>query len=378
MASLDDYRKEIDSLDEKLISLFEKRMNMVLDVAEYKIQNNMEVFQNGRENEVLEKALHNLQNKDYEEEAVKFLSYTMELSRGLQNKLISKQKDNKNTEIKKEEIDKNAKVAFQGVPGAFSEEALLKFFGADCNKESYEEFEDVFEAIDKEEVKYGVLPIENSSTGTITQVLDLIKKYGFYIVAEESIKIDQHLIGIKGTNIKDIKEVYSHTQGIEQSMDYLKKYAWKLIPFHNTATSAKLVKDLKDNTKVAIAGERAASIYGLDIIEKSINTIKDNTTRFIVISKNLSVSRYADKVSVAFSVDNKAGKLYNIIRSFAENNINMIKIESRPMKDEPWRYLFYVAFDGTIDTKEAKNTLKLIRDSSEYFQLLGAYKKVVG
>lgn len=378
MASLDDYRKEIDSLDEQLISLFEKRMNMVLGVAEYKIQNNMEVFQNGRENDVLKKALHNLQNKDYEEESVKFLTYIMELSRGLQNKLISKQKDNKNTEIKKEEIDKNAKVAFQGVPGAFSEEALLKFFGVDCNKESYEEFEDVFEAINNGEVKYGVLPIENSSTGAITQVLDLLKKYGFYIVAEESIKIDQHLIGVKGTNIKNIKEVYSHTQGIEQSMEYLKKYDWKLIPFHNTATSAKLVKDLKDNTKVAIAGERAASIYGLDIIERSINTIKDNTTRFIVISKTLSVSRNADKVSVAFSVDNKAGKLYNIIRSFAENNINMIKIESRPMKDEPWRYLFYVAFDGTIDTKEARNTLKLIEDSSEYFQLLGAYKKVVG
>lgn len=377
MASLEEYRNEIDSLDRELTRLFEKRMNVVLKVAQYKKENKLPVLQNGREDQVLQKAVDNLQNKEYSEAVVKFLNYTMEISRGLQNKLIQSYEEDE-IEIPRKGLDKKARVAFQGVEGAFSEEALLKIFGEDSDRICYEEFEDVFEAIKKDEVKYGVLPIENSSTGTITPVLDLLKKYGFYIVAEESIRIDQHLIGIKGTDLDKIKEIYSHPQGIEQSMEFLKRRDWKLIPFHNTATSAKLVKDLKDPTKAAIAGIRAAKIYGLDLIERCINTQKDNNTRFVVISKNLTVSEDADKVSLAFSIDNKAGKLYNILRCFAENDINMIKIESRPMKDEPWSYIFYAAFDGNIDTKEAKKALKLIEKSSEYFKLLGAYKKVVG
>ena len=280
-------------------------------------------------------------------------------------------------DIKLDNIDLDAKVGFQGVPGAFSEEALIKIFGEDSNRFSYEEFEDVFEAIENDEIKYGVLPIENSSTGAISKVMDLLKKYDFHILAEETIKINQHLMGIRGTKLEDIKEVYSHAQGIEQSSEFLKQYNWKLIPFHNTATSAKFVKDTGDKSKAAIAGIRSAKIYDLEIIEECINTLKDNTTRFVVIGKELVVPKNADKVSVAFTVENKSGKLFNILRYFAENNINMIKIESRPMKDAPWSYLFYVAFEGSIESNEAKKALELIKNSSEYFRLLGAYKNAI-
>lgn len=377
MASLEESRKKIDAIDKELVSLFEKRMNVVLDVARYKKENKLPVFQGNREEEVLKKAVDNLDDKDYAKEAKEFLNSIMEISRGLQKRKIESQDNNMEFDIKLDNIDLDAKVGFQGVPGAFSEEALIKIFGEDSNRFSYEEFEDVFEAIENDEIKYGVLPIENSSTGAISKVMDLLKKYDFHILAEETIKINQHLIGIKGTKLEDIKEVYSHAQGIEQSSEFLKQYDWKLIPFHNTATSAKFVKDTGDKSKAAIAGIRSAKIYDLEIIEECINTLKDNTTRFVVIGKELVVPKNADKVSVAFTVENKSGKLFNILRYFAENNINMIKIESRPMKDAPWSYLFYVAFEGSIESNEAKKALELIKNSSEYFRLLGAYKNAI-
>lgn len=377
MASLEESRKKIDAIDKELVSLFEKRMNVVLDVARYKKENKLPVFQGNREEEVLKKAVDNLNDKDYAKEAKEFLNSIMEISRGLQKRKIESQDNNMEFDIKLDNINLDAKVGFQGVPGAFSEEALIKIFGEDSNRFSYEEFEDVFEAIENDEIKYGVLPIENSSTGAISKVMDLLKKYDFHILAEETIKINQHLMGIKGTKLEDIKEVYSHAQGIEQSSEFLKQYDWKLIPFHNTATSAKFVKDTGDKSKAAIAGIRSAKIYDLEIIEECINTLKDNTTRFVVIGKELVVPKNADKVSVAFTVENKSGKLFNILRYFAENNINMIKIESRPMKDAPWSYLFYVAFEGSIESNEAKKALELIKNSSEYFRLLGAYKNAI-
>ena len=375
MEGLAQYRNKIDRIDKELTALFEERMNVALKIAQYKKDNNLAVLQNGREDEVLEKAVSNLKNKDYSEAIKSFLNSTMEISRNLQNNKISMGKEQEEIEIKTEEIKLSSKVGFPGVRGSFSEEATLKFFGEDSDSISYDGFEDVFEAILNGEIEYGMLPIENSSTGAICDVYDLIQKYGFYIVGEESIKIDQHLIGIQGSNLEGIKEVYSHAQGISQSSEFLKQNdKWKLIPFINTATSAKLVSDLGDKSKVAIASKRAAKIYGLEIIKESINDQKNNSTRFVIISKAMKVSKAADKVSVVFSLENEAGFLYNLLRTFAENNINLIKIESRPIKGVSWKYFLYVDFEGTIHSKEAVKALKELEKDTAYFKLLGAYK----
>jgi len=375
MEGLAEYRKEIDRIDKELTSLFEERMNFALKIAQYKKENNIAILQNGREDEVLERAVSNLKNKDYSDEIKSFLTSTMEISRSLQNRKISADMDQQEKEIIREEINFNSKVGFPGVRGSFSEEALLKFFGEDSDSISYDGFEDVFKAIETGEIEYGMLPIENSSTGAISDVYDLIQKYGFYIVGEESIKIDQHLIGIEGAKLSEIKEVYSHAQGISQSSEFLKQYEkWALIPFINTATSAKLVRDLGDKSKAAIASMRAAKIYGLEIIKEGINDQKNNSTRFVVISKAMRVSKDADKVSVVFSLENEVGFLYNLLRSFAENNINLIKIESRPIKGDSWKYFLYADFEGTIDRKEAVKALKELEKDTAYFKLLGSYK----
>ncbi|MGL5086587.1 MAG: chorismate mutase [Clostridium sp.] len=371
MKDLHQCRKEIDEIDNEILELFEKRMDVAINVAEYKIENNLPILNYKREEEVINKNVENLENKDYSKLARKFFANIMELSRNLQDRYIS----SKNVEeVKNTDIDKSKKLGFQGAKGSFSEEALFKYFGEEVNPRAYEEFEDVFEALKNSEIDYGILPIENSCTGAISQVYDLLSKYGFYIVAEECIKIDQHLIGIDGCNLDTIKEIYSHTQGFEQSNEFLKNKAWKLIPYHNTAISAKMIRDLNDKTKAAIASGRAAKIYGLNIIKEAINNNKDNHTKFIIIGRDLIVNENCNKTTVVFSLEDEAGTLYSLLRHFAENNINMIKVESRPNKHTSWKYLLYVDFEGNLNAVEVQNAIKLISKNSGYFKLLGNYK----
>ena len=242
------------------------------------------------------------------------------------------------------------KIGYQGVKGSFSEEAMISFFGENNKSLNYEKFEDVFISLKNDEIDYGILPFENSCTGAITAVYDLISKYGFYIVGEECIKINQNLVGVKDATVDDIKEVYSHPQGFEQSKNFLRNHEdFKLIYFYNTAISAKHVSKLNDKSKAAIASSRAAKIYNLDILAKNIHDNNNNHTKFVIISKNLQSSKESNKITVSFSLENRAGSLYNLLGHFAKNNINMIKIESRPSNGELWEYVLYVDLEGNIN-----------------------------
>ena len=380
MADLDDYRVRIDEIDREITRLFEERMDVVLNVAKYKMENGLPIFHRDRENQVIEKNVGYLKNDDYSGEIRDFYTYLMEVSRNLQRRKIKEAEKKSNIEeIKKAEKKNNdldKRVGFFGVSGSFTEEGMNKFFGSVREPKAYDEFEDVFMAVENDEIDYGVVPIENSSTGAIAQVYDLLYKYDFYIVGEQCVRVEQNIVGVKGTTLDDVKEVYSHPQPFAQSTEFLKCHPeWKLIPFHSTSVSAKLVSDLKEKSKVAIASKRAAEIYNLDIIEENINNQSQNTTRFIIISKNLEYDEASNKVSVVFSIDDKAGTLYKLISHFAENNINMIKIESRPMEQGTWNYFLYVDFDGNIDSPEVTTALNLINQNSPYFKLLGGYRK---
>lgn len=270
----------------------------------------------------------------------------------------------------------NIKIGYQGARGSFSEEAMIEFFGENQNTFSYDKFEDVFLAIQKNEIDYGILPFENSCTGAITAVYDLLLKYGFYIVGEEYIKINQNLVGIKGAKVEDIKEIYSHPQGFEQSKKFLSQHDnAKLVYFYNTAISAKHISKLNDKSKAAIASKRAAKIYGLDIIEENIHDNEKNHTRFIIIGKHLESSEESNKSTICFSLDNKVGTLYNLLRHFAENNINMIKIESRPSNTQLWEYVLYADIEGNINDDNVKEAINLINKECPYFRFLGCYKK---
>lgn len=378
MSDIDDYRNRIDEIDKEITKLFEERMDTVINIANYKKDRNLPIFNRDREDEVIEKNVGYLKNSDYAEETRKFFISLMEVSRELQSRKMLEAEEALEKKVDLSEIKntKQGKIGFYGALGSFCEEAMLKYFGTVENAKACDEFEDVFLAVKNDEVDYGVVPIENSSTGAISQVYDLIYKYGFYIVGEECIKINQNLIGVKGTTLDTIKEIYSHPQPIQQSTEFLKNYSdWKLIPFHSTSVSAKLISDLKDTSKAAIASNRAASMYGLDIIEENINNQSDNSTRFIIISKKLETDSSCNKVSVVFSLEHKAGTLYKLLRHFAENSINMMKIESRPMEKGAWKYFLYIDFEGNIESEKVKKALNLIEQSSAYFKLIGGYRK---
>ncbi|MCC0700257.1 prephenate dehydratase [Clostridioides sp. ZZV15-6383] len=397
MEDLTSYRNEIDNIDKELIQLFEKRMNTVLEIAKHKMKNNTTILQKDREEKVLSRAVNNLDNKAYSQETIQFFNSIMEVSRGLQKRLINNDGEqkieysldasnrkfdllhiDKYKSLKYELNKKNILVGFPGISGSFTEEALNKFFNKKTYKKQFKEFKDVFIALKNRELDYGIIPIENSSTGAISETYDLLRKYDFYIVGEECIKIDQNLIGIKGTKLEDIKEIYSHPQGIGQSSEFLKQNStWKLIPFNNTATSAELVKKLQDKTKAAIASKKAANIYGLEIISPCINDITNNYTRFVVISNQIHIEEESNKMSIVFSVEHEAGKLYKVLGYFAKNNINMTKIESRPMKNTSWRYFFYIDFECSIYNSKVYDLLELIEHNTAYFKFMGVYKNKI-
>lgn len=373
MDLLENYRSEIDNIDKEMTLLFENRMNLSKKISDYKKNNNMQIYQSEREELVIAKNISYLQNKEYESFLRSYYMNLMNLSRLIQSKEI-------NSNYKSEKVIKypkeNLKVGYQGVIGSFSEEAMHKHFSSIKNTRNYETFEELFIALKNEEIDYAIAPIENSSTGGISRVYDLLKIYDFYIVGEECIKINQHLIGVKGATINDIQEVYSHPQGFEQSAESLKRYEnIKLIPYLNTAISAKLVSDLNDKTKAAIASERAAKIYNLDIIDSNINDNKDNYTKFVIIGRNFEVGNACDKSSIIFSTEHESGELYRLLKYFADYNINLTKIESRPNKHIPWQYLFYVDFEGSIKEEKIKRAIANIENESKYFKFLGSYKK---
>jgi chorismate mutase/prephenate dehydratase len=387
MKDLEALRQEIDSIDKEMVSLFEKRMKAVLDVARYKTKNSIPILNAKREKQVIEKNIGNLNNKEFSGATEDFFKAIMSISRNLEsNKMfdineIKKESSLENLDyiikesIRSEVRDSNINVGFQGVAGSFSEEALLNYFGDEVKTHSFNQFEEVFKALKDGKIKYGILPVENSSTGSISEVYDLLRKYGLYMVAEKCIKISQHLVGIKGTRSEDIKEVYSHPQAFQQSSIFFKDYPqWKLIPYYNTAISAKMVSDTKSKNIAAVASEKAAKLYDLDIIKRDINYNNSNYTRFIIIGKELEIERGADKISIVISVPHKPGSLYGILRGFSENNLNMLTIQSRPMEGKNWEYFFYIDFQGNITEDFIKDAVKGIEQKSSYFKLLGNYK----
>ncbi len=368
MANLDDYRREIDGIDRQLLALFEQRMDVVLRVAEYKRENHMEVFQGAREKQVIDRAVSLVQNPAYRAAAASFVRHNMALSRALQKELLA------GTE-QPALLAGNGLVAYQGVAGSFSEEALLEYFGEGRQRKNYDEFEDVFRAIEAGEAEYGVVPIENSSTGGIAQVYDLLLQYHCFICGEQYVKVDQHLLALPGATLSGLRRVYSHAQGIAQSAEFLARHEYiQPIPMRNTAVSAKYVQESGDPRLGAIASARAAKLYGLAVLQECVNTEKDNTTRFVIVCKDRTPAPQADKVSVAFSLDDRVGTLYNLLHYFAEAHINMKKIESRPLKGHPFEYIFYVDFEGDMSGDTEQAALEKIREASSFFRVLGAYR----
>lgn len=268
-------------------------------------------------------------------------------------------------------------VGYQGVPGAYGEEATYTYFQEKWSSiVAHDSFEDVIEALLEGKIDYGVLPIENSSAGEILDTYDLIKNHDLFIVGEQSIKIEHNLLGIKGSRLEDIQEVYSHPQGLSQSKVFLKEHSqMKACPFINTATACQHVAELKDRHKAAIASKRAAKIYGLEILKPHIHYNKNNFTRFIILSHKMHVEDDSNKISIVFNTKHTSGALYNILGHFAFNGLNLLKIQSRPLLEKKWEYFFFADLEGNLQDANVLIALSQIIKQCSFFKILGNYRQ---
>ncbi|MEE1101564.1 MAG: prephenate dehydratase, partial [Agathobacter sp.] len=268
----------------------------------------------------------------------------------------------------------NAKIVFQGVEGAYSQQATKEYFGENCDCYNVETWKDAMEAIKNNEADFAVLPIENSSAGIVSENYDLLVEYNNYIVAEQIIKIDHCLLALKGAELADIKTVYSHPQALMQCSKYLDSHRdWDRLSVKNTAFSAQKIKEDGLCNQAAIASSITADIYGLQILDSAIQNNKDNSTRFIIVTNKKIYDKNATKMSICFEIPHKSGSLYNILSHFIFNNVNMTNIQSRPIPGRNWEYRFFVDFEGNFTDTGVVNALRGLKEETISLKILGTY-----
>jgi chorismate mutase/prephenate dehydratase len=266
------------------------------------------------------------------------------------------------------------KAAFQGELGAYSEMAVYNFFGQNIEVKPCKSFDDVFENVKIGKVNYGVVPIENSIEGSVNRTYDLFLEYDLKVCGEIIIRVSHCLIAHKNSKLEQIKTVFSHPQALAQCRKFLEKHNLKAISTFDTAGSVKMIKEEKMMDSAAIASERAAQIYDMTILEREIEDVKNNSTRFFVLDKQDSPYSGEDKTSIIFAAKSIPGALYEVLKEFADRNINLTKIESRPTKQTPWEYHFYLDFEGHRTETKCQEALKNIKDKTLFIKILGSYK----
>ncbi|MCR5032917.1 MAG: prephenate dehydratase [Lachnospiraceae bacterium] len=373
---LSELREQIDEVDAQIVALYEKRMKICASVAEYKIGAGKSVLDRGREAAKIQAVKNLLKDPSNARGIEELYQLLMSNSRKLQYKLMTDAGTNgKLPFIEIDSIRKEGvRVCYQGAEGSYSQAAMIDFFGEGVNNFSVKTFRDAMIAIEEGTADYAVLPIENSTAGVVSEIYDLLAEFENYIVAEQITKVEHCLLATEGTDISTIKRVYSHPQSLSQSARFLEEHAdWEQFPMKNNAFAAKKVADEKDPAQAAVAGAYAAKVYGLDILERGINMDHNNSTRFIIITNQKVYQKGADKISICFEIHHESGSLYHILSHFIFNDLNMTKIESRPIEDHSWEYRFFVDFEGNLSDASVKNALRGIREEAANLRVLGNY-----
>lgn len=369
-----DLRKEIDEIDEQLIPLLLKRMNISEEVAKYKVERGIPVLNSEREQQILDNVAQKCGELGNTIKTV--FSATMDASRALQHKIIGGGKELRDAVENAMSADRltadGAPVACQGVDGAYSGVTAKKLF-PDSPVKYYTQFEDVFEAVNKGDTKFGVIPVENSTAGSVHESYDLIMKYRFYVVGAYDLKIEHCLCAKTGTKYEDITDVYSHPQALSQCNNFLNNFDFTGVNFSNTAAAAKFVAESEKNDIGVICSELAAKKYGLKILKRNVQNNNNNRTRFIVISKELIIGKGADKISLIFSLPHKTGSLYRVLGRFSMAGLNLTKLESRPIENSDFSYHFYVDVMGSVKDESTLDLICALSDELPEFELLGNY-----
>ena len=369
-------RDQLDDIDEQIVHLYEKRMDICREVAEYKIENGKQVLDKEREKSKLQTLKAMASNDFYRHGVEELFEQIMSMSRKLQYQLLSKR--GVIGRLPFMEVDSlkqlSARVVFQGVEGANSEAAMRAYFGDQVNSFHVESFRDAMEAIEEGMADFAVLPIENSSAGIVSSIYDLLVEFENYIVGEQVMKIENCLMSVKGAKLSDIRTVYSHPQALMQSARYLEEHReWQQISMLNTAEAARMVAREQDPSKAAIANSLAAKLYDLDILEPQMCSNAANSTRFIIVTNQKIYRKDAGKISICFEIPHESGSLYHAMSHFIYNGLNMCKIESRPIEGRNWEYRFFIDFEGNLNDSAVKNALRGLRDETRNMRILGNY-----
>lgn len=361
-------RGEIDKIDRELVGLFLKRMQICEEVAQAKADGNIALVDASREQQVIDAALSQA-GEGNRTETASFIRTVIALAKIKQNKTMSMLRDvdfPPSVPLKKTGVT----VGFQGVSGAWGEQGAEQLF-PDSKLIQHEYFEDVFEAVKAGRVDYGVLPIENSQTGAIGEVYDLLRKHSCYIVGEVWITVAQCLLGINGASVSDIREVFSHPEGFKQSRRFLKDKSWDLTACRNTAYAAQKVADKNDVKYAAIGSRRAGKAYGLSVLSPDIMDDSGNRTRFIAIAAAPCYDESCGITSITFSTSHKSGALCAALESFTVAGVNLTRIESRPVSHD--RYRFFADLQTNILSDVTLDALRQASAQCDYFEVLGCY-----
>lgn len=378
---LNELRTQIDQIDDELVRLFCERMNISAKVADYKRENNLPIFHPGRERAILQ-SVSEKAGQEMENYARVLYSMLFELSRSYQAKRNGEisplyRQITQAIETTPKLFPRTPMVACQGVEGAYSQIACEKIFKSPFIM-YFKSFEGVFSAIEQGLCQYGILPIENSTAGSVNKVYDLMIRHNFSIVRTFRLKVDHNLLANPGTKLSDIKEIYSHEQAINQCAGFLHNLSGvTVIPVANTALASEMVSKSGRKDVAALSSRFCAELYGLTCLAASVQDQGNNHTRFICISKDLEIYPGADKTSIMMILHHKPGALYKVLARLYTLGINVTKLESRPLPDREFEFMFYFDLETSIYSEEYVQLMCELDDLCEEFKYLGSYTEVV-
>ena len=366
----------LEEADRALAQQFLRRLEIGEALSEEKIAGGDKLFDRVRDQETA-RAIADTASTDFGRIALtQLFSQIHSIARKRQYQLLAKtEAAGRMPFIAVDEIEKkNVRVVYQGVEGAYSHAAMLRYFGEDVSNFHVQKWRDAMEAISDGEADYAVLPIENSSAGIVADNFDLLVDFENYIVADQVIRCEHVLMGLPGTPLEEIRSVYSHPQALSQCSQYLDAHReWRQIPFENTAVAARKVARDQDPSQAAIGSEFAAKLFGLEVLARDIYFNEANSTRFIIVTNQRIFRRDAQKISICFELPHTSGSLYDILAHFPFNGLNMNRIESRPIPGRNWEYRFFVDFEGNLASSGVKNALRGIRGEATMMKILGNY-----
>ena len=375
---LQDYRTQLDQIDDQIVSLFTQRMETVRNVADYKKEHNTPVLHAGRERDILYRVTGACGEELQEYTRILF-STLLELSRDYQENRLNTGESALCREIAEAakssgQFPSRAVVACQGAEGAYSQLACGKMFPLPqimyCSR-----FDGVFRAVETGMCRYGILPIENSSAGSVTEVYDLMEKYNCKIVRSLKLKVEHCLLARPGVTLSAVKEVVAHEQALNQCGEFLKNQGVKVTVFDNNARAAQYVAESGRTDVAAIASADCAGLYGLEILSDRVANTDHNYTRFICISKELEIYEGANRITFVASASHRPGSLYSLIAKFATRGLNICKLESRPIPGKDFEFRFYFDVEASVLSPDTQTVLSQL-EKEPFFTFLGAYSEV--